>query len=90
MADDRHKDLIIDEFSELGPAPFSARKQIFECAKLAIRNVTAIYVCEHGTEKYGKVKRFLYTVPEHVQDRWNTSLAVQKARMDTITLFSGV
>ena len=88
LASDRRHNFIIDDSPELGPESFFARKRVSECGRLVIQKVSAIAAREHGTEKYRKVLRFLYTVPEHVQDPLNTWLAVPKAGMDsTRTLF---
>ena len=88
LASDRRHNFIIDDSPELGPESFFARKRVSKCARLGIPKVSAIAVREYGTEKYGKLLRFLYTVPDHVQDRLNTWLAVPKAGMDTTrTLF---
>ena len=84
LASDRHNNFITDAWSGI----VFARKRVSDCARLGIQKVSAIDGREHGTEEYGKVLRFLYTVPEHVQDQLDTRSAVSKAGMDTArTLF---
>ena len=77
---DRRQAFVIDDAPDLGSECFMAFKRALpQGSRVGLRKMTAIAVREHGTQKFAKLIRFLYTVPTVQQESLNTCVAVPKA-----------
>lgn len=82
---DRKRAFIIDDAQQRGPASFHASKRL----KGTTKSVAAVAVREHGTEKFSKVLRFLFQVPESMQRKLETWIAVPRPNVYQQYLFYG-
>lgn len=76
---DRPIGFVIPDDAGLGPEVFDATKTIQSTERRAgVKNVTAIAAREHGTAKYCKVLRFIFTIPDSLRESLDTWIAVSK------------
>ncbi|PXF42597.1 hypothetical protein BWQ96_07692 [Gracilariopsis chorda] len=83
---------VVDESPGLGNEYYCATKLVAGMAKkVRTDRMMAIAVREHGTEKYAKVLRFVYIIPNPLQKALHTWILVPKtAVLSSNVLFSGL
>ncbi|PXF42429.1 hypothetical protein BWQ96_07840 [Gracilariopsis chorda] len=92
--DSRLRDLpggfVVDDSPGLGNEYFYATKHVAGMAKkVGTDRIMAIAVGEHGTEKYAKVRRFVYIIPTSLQKALYTWIEVPKmAVLSSNVIFS--
>lgn len=80
---DRQSAFIVDDNPQLEPEAFSASKSVTsQNSLMENRKVTAVAIREHGTEKFSKVLRFMYSVPDGVNNHFNRWVAVTKPGLE--------
>ena len=83
---DRRKTFIIDDAPSTGPAVFSASKRLDGTRSY----MSAVAVRKRGTEKFAKILRFLFDVPQVMGKQLNAWIAVPKLERYEQYLFSGL
>lgn len=62
---DRINAFMVDDFPQLAPSAFSVYKPVTsEYSLVGNRKVPVVEILEHGTDKFSKVLRFMYSVPD--------------------------
>ena len=96
-SEDRRRAFFIDDGPRAGTACFVAVKNVKPSCTAAESGtnrrpkkakVTAVAIREHGTQKYSKIHRFLYTVTSAMAEEMETWIAVPKTEQFVHLLFS--
>lgn len=66
---DRSARFIINKEPRLAPQSFVAHRKSTKSGNFGLRQITAFAVREKGTEKFAKVLRLLYNIPEQLQEK---------------------
>lgn len=79
---DRRREFFVGDDPEMSPEVSFASKSVSSIERTADTNrITAVAVREHGTEKFAKLLRFMYTVPMALQEKLKKLIAVPKSKV---------